>query len=332
MKKDFNFEELLKKKAAGIEKRLHAYIKALPDTPAVLRDSMAYSVDAGGKRLRPFLVNATAEAFGLSEKDSMPAACALEMVHTYSLIHDDLPAMDNDDLRRGKPTNHKVFGEPLAILAGDALLTFAFETIALCAENKKIGAQKTAAASRELARTAGASGMVGGQAADIFAEGFLSGESRRMKGLAVGEKNPSYFMLPNTKAKATKAAVLEYIHIHKTGALLQAGVTLGAILGGAKPKDLKNIREYGFAAGVAFQITDDMLDVTADKKKLGKRGSDKDNDKLTFVTLYGLEESRTQAQRWIKRAVAALDRLEKPSAKSLEPLYGLAGFVLERSY
>jgi len=329
----FDLNKYLAGQAVFIEKNLSAYVAEVPDSPSVLKAAMDYSLQAGGKRLRPALVISAAEAFGVKRADSAPAACAIEMVHTYSLIHDDLPALDNDALRRGKPTSHKVFGEAAAILAGDALLTLAFETCAKCGLKKAVGPARALKAMAVLAREAGASGMVGGQVSDIFAEGLLNGEVRRMaevKGL--GKKPQSYFILPAGVKKFSHENALDFIHLHKTAALIRAGVEMGAALGGAKAADFTALSVYGDAAGLAFQITDDILDVTADKKMLGKLGSDKDNGKLTYVTLYGIEKSRLKARREIERAKTALDSLSGADRKKLVPLYGLADFILKRTY
>lgn len=331
--KNFTLDKFLAAKAAYIESRLSKRIKNLPDTPQVLREAMDYSLAAGGKRLRPALVLASAEAFGLKPADAEPAACAIEMVHTYSLIHDDLPALDNDRLRRGKPTSHTVFGEATAILAGDALLTLAFETCAECAANKSVGAQRALTALAVLAHDAGAAGMVGGQSSDIFAEGLLQGDTRRSAQVRTpGRKNLSYFTLPDPAAKPAKADILSYIHAHKTGALLRAAVEMGAALAGASPADRARVRAYGDAAGLAFQITDDILDVTADKKKLGKLGSDAANGKLTYVTLYGLEAAREHALAQTNKATAALNGIRGANRAKLAPLYALAEFILGRTH
>ncbi|MDD4003957.1 MAG: polyprenyl synthetase family protein [Elusimicrobiaceae bacterium] len=328
-----NLEKYLSGKASYIEKRLARRILSVPDTPAALLDAMNYSLSAGGKRLRPALVLAAAEAFGLKASDAEPAACAIEMVHTYSLIHDDLPALDNDTLRRGKPTSHTVFGEATAILAGDALLTLAFETCAACAGKSSVGPARTLKALALLARAAGASGMVGGQSSDIFAEGLLNGDTRRSCAVKTGvKKGISYFTLPPGRKTPGKADILRYIHLHKTGALLRCAVEMGATLGGAGAGDLARMRAYGDSAGLAFQITDDILDVTADKKKLGKLGSDAANGKLTYVTLYGLDAARSHARRQTSKAAAALNGIRGADRRKLAPLYALAEFMLGRTH
>ncbi|MBQ9196688.1 MAG: polyprenyl synthetase family protein [Clostridia bacterium] len=242
------------------------------DVPEPLRSAMRYSLMAGGKRLRPVLLLA---AYNLLETDITPAlpfAAALEMVHTYSLIHDDLPAMDNDDLRRGKPTCHKVYGEGMAVLAGDGLLSLAFETMA------QNGHPKALDALRELALRCGTRGMVAGQCADLRAEEDGGDE-----------------------------ALLRYIHQHKTADLLTAPVVMGLTLAGADESQLKMGREYGQNLGIAFQIIDDILDVTGSEAVLGKHiGKDAQENKCTWVSVYGLEKAREDAAAYTARAVRSL--------------------------
>ena len=243
------------------------------DVPEPLRSAMNYSLLAGGKRLRPVLLLA---AYNLQAADITPAlpfAAALEMVHTYSLIHDDLPAMDNDDLRRGKPTCHKVYGEGMAVLAGDGLLSLAFETMA------QSGHPRAFAALRELALRCGTRGMVAGQCADLRAE-----------------------------ETGGDADLLHYIHRHKTADLLTAPVVMGLTLAGAEDNRISAGREYGQNLGVAFQIIDDILDVTGNEIQLGKHiGKDAQENKCTWVSVYGLEKARKDAADYTGRAVAALD-------------------------
>lgn len=256
--------------------------------PPRLAEAMRYSVQAGGKRLRPVLALMAAEACGADPAAALPPACALEMVHTYSLIHDDLPAMDDDDLRRGRPTCHKAFDEATAILAGDGLLTLAFEVIA------RYTAPPAAALTcvRVLAEAAGAAGMVGGQMADLEAEG---------------------------RDDATLEA-LEAIHRRKTGALLHAALRMGAAVAGAPEPIIAALCGYGTAIGLAFQIVDDLLDVQGDEAKLGKRvGKDSDLGKWTYPGLLGLEGSRLKARRLAEEAVAALAPLG-PAGGRLEAL------------
>lgn len=331
------FENYLKTRAAFVEKGLNAELKKIKNAPQIIIDAMAYSLQAGGKRLRPVLTLATAEVFGADKKDILPAACAVEMLHTYSLIHDDLPAMDNDSLRRGRPTNHKVYGEDLAILAGDGLLTYAFETLSNLENNKKINPRNLALAVNSLARFGGVRGMIGGQVADIFAEGILEGKSKRAQillknKLFKGSKTPQYFLLPKESKEVSAAALLAYIHANKTGALITTAVEIGALLAGAEGNNLKNIKSYAQKIGFAFQVIDDILDATATAKQLGKSNSDAENKKLTFVTLYGLEEAKCAAQKTVLEAHKALNNLKNIDKKKAQPLHDVADFFLSRSY
>jgi geranylgeranyl diphosphate synthase, type II len=288
---------------ALVDRALDKLLAAHAEEPAKIREAMRYSIFAGGKRLRPALVIAAAQACGAKPAKVLKAAAALEMIHTYSLIHDDLPAMDDDDLRRGKPTNHKVFGEAMAILAGDGLLTLAFEAAALNAAEAKLSAKHTAELIGAIARGAGTKGMVGGQVADIESEGWH-------------KKNHGF----------KPAQTLNYIHLHKTAALIAASLEAGAILAGASPARRKALRSYGLAIGLSFQIADDILDVVGDKKKLGKKGSDRDNDKLTFVSLFGVQEARKKAQDLTKKAHKTL----APFGKKAAVLHELADYIIAR--
>ena len=334
-----NFQTYQKERAKLVEKHLSKYISKIKNSPKILTDAMDYSLQAGGKRVRPILVMAAAEAFGKKAADVLPAACAVEMLHTYSLIHDDLPCMDNDDLRRGKPTNHKVFGEDLALLAGDALLTYVFEVFAKNGSVKSIGPANTLTALQNFANCAGASGMVGGQTADVYAEGMGTDDakSRRAEKLQkvskpLADKSLRYFMLPPTAAETTPEAILRYIHANKTGALIRGSVETGALLAGVKGADLKYIKTYANCIGLVFQIVDDILDATATVKQLGKSNSDKANGKLTFVSLFGLEGSRKHAQLLIANAQKALGKLKTAKQKNLWPLYEMAEFFKTRTY
>ena len=228
----------------------------------------------------------------------------MELIHTYSLVHDDLPAMDDDDLRRGRPTNHKVYGEAIAILAGDGLLTKAFELIARNAKIRGIRPQAVPAVVELIARGSGTFGMIGGQVLDIQVEGG------------------KWLKLQN------HAILLQDIHRHKTAALIRASLQAGALLAGATPKQLSALGEYGENIGLAFQIADDVLDVVADKKKLGKRGSDAKNKKLTFPALYGLEESKRKAQFHVEQAKSALE----PFGRQAQVLKQLANYIIERDH
>ena len=257
---------------AGLEKLLP------PDStpPASIHTAMRYSVFAGGKRIRPILCYESAKLFAADPAGAIPVGCALEFIHTYSLIHDDLPALDNDDLRRGKPTNHKVFGEAIAILAGDALLTLAFQTLA----NAAIGPNRRVRVISEIAAAAGTvNGMVGGQVADIEAE-----------------------------KKAPDSATLEYIHRSKTAALICGSIVAGAIAGGAGDEDVARLRRFGEQIGWAFQVVDDILDVSESSVSLGKTaGKDQAQQKATYPALYGLEKSRAIATELETKALRELD-------------------------
>jgi geranylgeranyl diphosphate synthase, type II len=256
-----------------------ALFRLLPseDTPPVsIHRAMRYSVSAGGKRIRPILCVEAARLFTGQLQGAVQAGCALEFIHTYSLIHDDLPALDNDDLRRGKPTNHKVFGEAIAILAGDALLTLAFEALA----NAPIEAARRVRAISEVGAAAGTvNGMVGGQVADIE-----------------GERKP------------VDRSGLEYIHRSKTAALIRASIVAGAIAGGAPSEDVEQLRRFGENIGWAFQVVDDILDVEESSAALGKTaGKDQAQQKATYPSLYGLQKSREIARDLSERAIAELD-------------------------
>lgn len=253
----------------------------LPEGEALVKtllDSMAYSLTAGGKRVRPLLVLHFARLCGGSTEAAMPFACAIEMIHTYSLIHDDLPCMDNDDLRRGKPTNHKVFGEAAALLGGSGLLTLAFETVLSEKAVALNGAEKCAEAGRLLAQCAGVCGMLGGQIIDLESE--------------------------------NKQVPVEHLRImdeKKTGALIKAACLLGCISAGADSRQRQAAEEYAAHIGLAFQIVDDMLDVVSDEQTLGKPiGSDKDNHKSTYVSLLGLDRCREISRELTDKALAAL--------------------------
>ncbi len=272
-----DFAAELKRHVARVERGLDQFVPRGDTRPARLHSAMRYSLEAGGKRLRPTLVLATAEMFGVRDESALPAAVAIECVHTYSLIHDDLPCMDNDDLRRGRPTAHKQFDEATALLAGDALLTHAF---ALLAENYP---DKLAAALvRELAAAAGSRRLIGGQMEDLLAE---------------------------KKSDAT-AAELEFIHLNKTAAMIEASLVMGGVIGGASDQNLAALRQAGHHLGLAFQIIDDILDATADTATLGKTaGKDAKAGKTTFVKLHGVEASGHFARRHTAEAIATVTRL-----------------------
>ena len=247
-----------------------------------LVDSMEYSLKAGGKRIRPTLVMLFSKACGGSEESALPFACGIEMIHTYSLIHDDLPCMDDDDLRRGKPSNHKVFGEDIALLAGDALLTHAFSTVLSEKAISLVGADRAVKCGKILADLAGMSGMVGGQVIDLISEG-----------------------------KKVSIETISEMHIKKTGALLAAACMMGAVCGGADENTVNYAREYGINLGLAFQIMDDILDVTSSEEALGKPiGSDKDNEKSTFVTLLGLDKCYNLVNEYTEKAINSLENIK----------------------
>ncbi len=280
-----------------VNARLEHYLEPLVDCPVRLQQAMAYSLLAGGKRLRPVLVLLACEACGGEVETAMPAACALEMVHTYSLIHDDLPAMDDDDLRRGRPTNHVVFGEALAILAGDGLLTLAFEIVAADVRPAHVAA----ACCVDLARAAGRVGMVGGQVADLEAEG----------------------------GGVASLAQLEGIHRRKTGKLLGSALTLGARVAQAEDEMLARLSNYGRCLGLAFQITDDLLDVRGDPSMMGKATQkDAAHGKLTYPALLGEDASLARARDLIAEACRSI----APLGERGQRLEALAHFVLERDH
>ena len=290
----FDFKGYLAKAKATVEEALDQSL--LPERPESLREAMRYSLLAGGKRLRPILCLAACELAGGDAAQAMPTAVALEMIHTMSLIHDDLPAMDDDDLRRGRPTNHKVYGEAVAILAGDALLTRAFEMVAL--RSQGVPPERLLNVVGELSLVAGAPGLVGGQVVDLESEG-----------------------------QDVDLETLEYIHLHKTGALLSACVITGAMIGGADDALIKALRTYARGIGLAFQIIDDILDITASSEVLGKTaGKDLVADKTTYPKLLGLEESRKRAADLVREAKEILN----PWADKAQPLLALADYITSR--
>ena len=315
------------RRAGAINSELARRIKRIPACHPRLMEAMLYSLDAGGKRLRPILLTATYELFGGDWREVLNAACALEMVHTYSLIHDDLPAMDDDDLRRGRPTSHIVFGEAMAVLAGDALLTHAFSVLYDNSKVKGVKAVRVLEAAGILARRAGAGGMVSGQAGDLEAEGFLK------RPVLSAHKTRSNTRLPlsshESRLQKDGARLLDYIHLHKTSDLIMASVEMGAALAGAGRKDFKTLSDFAGAIGLCFQITDDVLDIVGDKKKLGKSGSDARNAKLTYASLYGVDLSKVKAAELIALARKKLSSLPFPSDR-VRVLADIAGFVYSR--
>ncbi len=242
-------------------------------------EAMEYSIKAGGKRLRPILLIEVCKLLGGNEEEALAFACAVEMIHTYSLIHDDLPAMDNDDFRRGKPTNHKVYGEGVAILAGDGLLNLAFETMLEKIIKTPGLMDRGIKAMHIISNASGIKGMIGGQVVDLESEG-----------------------------KKIDEDTLEFIHLTKTSAMIEASIKAGAVIGGAEEKEYRKLENYGRSVGLAFQIVDDILDVTGDEVKLGKKvGSDIDNEKSTYPSLYGLEKSKEMAYELFEKSLKSLE-------------------------
>ena len=288
------FERLLDRFYPKVEEALNRFAWPGAEMPPRLREAMDYSLLAGGKRLRPILVLAACEAVGGDPITALPVAAAFEMVHTYSLIHDDLPAMDDDDLRRGRPTCHVKFGDATAILAGDGMMTFAFQSIAEGIDDP--GA--AIAVIRELSRAAGVEGMVGGQQADLESEGDAPDLER-----------------------------LRYIHRRKTGALIIAAVVCGAIVGGADKATIEALKRYGADIGLAFQVVDDILDLTATAEELGKSpGKDRAANKMTYPALMGLEEAKKHAEALVDNAERELESLGEAAG----PLRTIARYIVER--
>ncbi len=295
-----NFEAELKQRAEKVNRILNNY-HPTGDVPPLLKDAMEYSLKAGGKRIRPVLLLETVNICNGPIELAYPIAAALEMIHTYSLIHDDLPAMDDDELRRGRPTNHVVFGEGIAILAGDGLLNCAFQTML---ENIPCNSEKYSypyiRAMTEIVQAAGHNGMVAGQVMDIISEG----------------KEPNKDML-------------EYIHKHKTGALLRASIRAGAILANCGDEDLEALTKYAEAIGLAFQLVDDILDIKGDKDKLGKSiGKDTITKKLTYPLVYGLDNTYSKIQELYKEALKNIDNINGDTSFFLQ----MAGFICNRDY
>ncbi|WP_338082922.1 polyprenyl synthetase family protein [Fictibacillus nanhaiensis] len=290
------FEQYLRDKKKIVEDRMINYLNGL-NAPATLKESMLYSISAGGKRLRPILALAVVESFQKDPQTVLDAACAIEFVHTYSLIHDDLPSMDNDDYRRGKPTSHKVFGEAQAILAGDALLT---ESIALITDNKYLDADQKVRLLSVLSRAAGAEGMVGGQVED------LEGEN---KDLSFKD--------------------LESIHEKKTGKMLECSVLSGGIAAGASEEELLSLQLYAQHIGIAFQIQDDILDITGSQAQLGKPiGSDEANHKTTYPKLLGLEGAQKEMENHIEISLEHLGKINRNTGI----LASIADYIIKRNH
>ncbi len=292
-----DIDSYLVERRALVEEFLDTCVPAEDAAPETISRAVRYSLFAGGKWLRPILVLAAAEAVGGLVEDALPAAAAFEMIHTYSLIHDDLPAMDDDSLRRGKPTSHVVFGDAIAILAGDALQTHAFR--ALADGESRITAERRLSAIALLADAAGASGMVGGQVADLEAEG-----------------------------QSVSSDGLEFIHRHKTGALIQAASEVGAVVGGGSDDQIAHLARYGENIGLAFQIIDDILDVTGSAETLGKStGKDVKAGKATYPHIHGIKNAQERASELV---AGALDELA-PLGERAEPLSRLAQRILDRT-
>lgn len=289
----------LKERCRLVDEALDRFLPREDELPSSLHRSMRYSVFAGGKRVRPILMLAACEAAGGNIDQAMAAACAMEMIHTYSLIHDDLPAMDDDDFRRGNPTNHKVFGEATAILAGDGLLTEAFILLSSPEAGGNLPPRERVAVIQEIARCAGSRGMVGGQVVDMESEG----------------------------KKEIDLPTVQYIHTHKTGALIKASVKAGAILGGAGEAEVAALTRYGEAIGLAFQIADDILDIEGTTEEIGKdAGSDEARGKATYPAVVGLADSKRRAAELTDMALAALD----PFDAKADPLREIAKYIVYR--
>ena len=288
----------LAKKKDAVDKTLEKLVPPAQKFPVSVHEAMRYSLFGGGKRVRPILAIAAAEAIGAKTVDLLPIAGALELIHTYSLIHDDLPAMDDDDFRRGRATCHKVYGEAIAILAGDGLLNMAFEVLSDPRRLKAIPANRLIAIIKEISTASGVFGMIGGQVVDMESEN-----------------------------KDVDFPTLEYIHTHKTGALIRASVRVGALYAKAGKRQFTALTHYGEMVGLAFQIADDILDLTGTQEEIGKDvGSDIKKGKKTFPSFYGLEESRARAREVADKAVHALKDFDRRA----DPLRELATYIVNR--
>lgn len=293
------FKTVLKERAIYIEELLNKYMPKEEGYQKTIMESMNYSLRAGGKRLRPILTLEACKIVGGNEEDAIAFAVAIEMIHTYSLIHDDLPALDNDDLRRGRKTNHIVYGEDMAILAGDALLNYAFEVMLSSSLGKK-NPEKYLRAINEIAKSSGIYGMIGGQVVDVQSENE---------------------QIPKEK--------LDYIHNNKTAAIIIGCMRAGAIIGDANEQQIDEITKYAKNIGLSFQIVDDILDIVGDEAKLGKKvGSDIDNNKSTYPSLLGLEKSKEIANELISEAKKSIEKL----SENVEFLNGLADYIIAREY
>ena len=294
------FDEKIDFYTGYINKNLDGYIKDMDCVENTIYKAVRYSLLSNGKRIRPILALATGEMFEAKKEDVLPFACAIEMIHTYSLIHDDLPAMDNDDYRRGRLTNHKVFGEGIAVLAGDALLNSAFELMSNHVINKLPDNYRELLAMNYIVNSAGINGMIAGQVIDIESQG-----------------------------KDISLAMLEYMHKKKTGCLISASILAGAQIGKASSEEIESLSKFSQNLGMAFQIKDDILDVIGNKEKLGKdTGKDKENDKATFVSVLGLEKSMTVLKHTTKEAIRNLDVF----GKRAEFLVDMANYLLKRTF
>jgi geranylgeranyl diphosphate synthase type II len=293
------FKVVLKEKTSYVEELLNKYMPKEEGYQKTIMEAMNYSLSAGGKRLRPILTLEACKIVGGNEKDAIPFAVAIEMIHTYSLIHDDLPALDNDDLRRGRKTNHIVYGENMAILAGDALLNYAFEIMLSNSLGKK-DPEKYLRAINEIAKSAGIYGMIGGQVVDVQSEDQQISKDK-----------------------------LDYIHNNKTAAIMIGCMRAGAIIGNASEEHLDEITRYAKNIGLSFQIVDDILDIVGDESKLGKKvGSDIENNKSTYPSLLGLEKSKEIANQLINEAKESINKL----SDDVEFLNGLAEYIIAREY
>lgn len=293
------FKQHLKEKARFIEDVLKEYMPKEEGYQKTVIEAMNYSLSAGGKRLRPILTLEACKVVGGNEEEAIPFAIAIEMIHTYSLIHDDLPALDNDDLRRGRPTNHKVYGEAMGILAGDALLNYAFEVMLAGSINKE-NPEKYLKAINEIAKGAGIYGMIGGQVVDVESEN-----------------------------KQIEKEKLDYIHMNKTAAMMVGCMRAGATIGGANSEQMEEITKYAKNIGLSFQIVDDILDIVGDEAKLGKKvGSDIENHKSTYPSLLGLDKSKEIAHNLIDEAKKSIEKL----SDNVDFLKGLAEYIIDREY
>lgn len=294
-----DFKQALKERTNYIEDLLKKYMPKEEGYQKTIMEAMNYSLEAGGKRLRPILTLEACKVVGGNEEDVIAFAVAIEMIHTYSLIHDDLPALDNDDLRRGRPTNHKIYGESMAILAGDALLNYAFEVMLSNSINKE-DSNKYLCAINEIAKASGIYGMIGGQVVDVQSE--------------------------NVQISKDK---LDFIHLNKTAAIIIGCMRAGAIIGGANDEQLEEITKYAKNIGLSFQIVDDILDIVGDEAKLGKKvGSDIENHKSTYPSLLGLDKSKEIARSLIDEAKLSISKLSEET----ELLDGLADYIIAREY